>query len=93
MKKSELKDLMLVRLRCDKVDLHLKVNNLLISHVGFMRVSEYNEDLTFKHTAKYDIMEVYVIKEGVTLDVKAELFRLHYPCIDNTKLEKIWERK
>lgn len=88
MKKSDLKDTMVVKIDWSE-ELYVKINNLLFNLTGFLTLDRYNEDLTHITHPQLNIIEVYEIKENVTLENLGELLR---PTDDDNKLNKIWER-
>jgi hypothetical protein len=85
MKKSELKTGMTVCLVNNQkymVLLDTNEGDNLITKDGWMRLSDYKNDLTFLRSNEYDIKEVYK---------PTHQYQLEFNCWD--KMELIWERK
>ena len=80
MKKSDLKDGMVVKLRDDRK--FLVMNNKISNMNRWCSINDYNDDLTNKHYEQLDIMIVYN-NHGLTLD---DMFY-------DENLEIIWERE
>lgn len=79
MKKSDLHTGMIVKLRNGKfktVLFNVCIDNicnnidLFVGENGFLRLENYNENLTCSNADKYDVMEVFKQKEDIAFGVK-----------------------
>ncbi|EGT3600668.1 hypothetical protein FT888_10620 [Clostridium perfringens] len=97
MKKSDLKDFMVVQLDVrnyerENEDMYLVIGNTLVSSDGYMNLRSYDENMECIHRDKflensigtYSIVKVFKIKD---IEKGIEFF------FNEDNLESIWERK